>query len=403
MAKKAVSSKAGKPRGGNVTPLRFAQPFFTTTPVAARSVSSATNTRSMAAFAAQKLGRIPPPSRDPVIDLKDIIGQPGVTEIEHAGAIKLHAIGDSGRAGGDIVPQEHVSDAMKEDYDPANPGKSPALLIHLGDVIYGHDKAKLYRDEFYRPYMKYPGKIIAIPGNHDGETFKGTDPVSLREFLANFCAPRAVVPSIAAEVRIFRETMTQPGVYWMLSAPFVNVIGLYSNIAEGPGNLLGAAGDDRQIKWLTKTLKGLKQSGDKKALVIATHHPPFSSGGHSPSKEMLTQIDDICIAAGVAPHAMLAGHSHNYQRYTRTASLGGAPVQIPYVVAGCGGHAASTVVAASGQHMGETIFEKSLRGFGYLTITATATQLVIAMTETTDGVKRPFDKVTIGISDHSVT
>ena len=53
--------------------------------------------------------------------------------------------------------------------------------------------------------------------------------------------------------------------------------------------------------------------------------------------------------------------------------------------------------------MGETIFEKSLRGFGYLTITATATQLVIAMTETTDGVKRPFDKVTIGISDHSVT
>jgi len=76
MAKKAVSSKAGKPRGGNVTPLRFAQPFFTTTPVAARSVSSATNTRSMAAFAAQKLGRIPPPTRDPVIDLKDIRESP---------------------------------------------------------------------------------------------------------------------------------------------------------------------------------------------------------------------------------------------------------------------------------------------------------------------------------------
>ena len=133
-----------------------------------------------------------------------------------------------------------------------------------------------YRDEFYRPYMKYPGKIIAIPGNHDGETFKATDPVSLQEFRNYFCAPSAQVPSIAADVRIFRETMTQPGVYWMLSAPFANIIGLYSNIAEGPGNLLGANGDDRQIKWLTKTLTSLKQSGDRKALIIATQRPRYT-------------------------------------------------------------------------------------------------------------------------------
>ena len=52
---------------------------------------------------------------------------------------------------------------MTADYDPAAHGNNPALLLHLGDVIYGHQKAALYRDEFYRPYMKYPGKIIAIP------------------------------------------------------------------------------------------------------------------------------------------------------------------------------------------------------------------------------------------------
>jgi hypothetical protein len=265
---------------------------------------------------------------------------------------------------------------MTGDYDPAAGGRNPALLIHLGDVIYGHDKSKLYRDEFYRPYMKYPGKIIAIPGNHDGETFKGTDPVSLQEFRNNFCAPSAMVPSIAADVRIFRETMTQPGVYWMLSTPFANIIGLYSNIAEGPGNLLGAKGDDQQIKWLTNTLADLKQSGDKRALVIATHHPPYSSGGHSPSKDMVAQIDKACNDAGIAPHAMLAGHSHNYQRYARTTRLGGTQVQIPYLVAGCGRHADSTVNAAHGQHMGETTFEKSLKGFGYLLMTANVSELV---------------------------
>jgi hypothetical protein len=277
------------------------------------------------------------------------------------------------------------------------------LFLHLGDVIYGHDKTQLYRDEFYRPYMKYPGKIIAIPGNHDGEVFSGTDPVSLKEFLNNFCAASAAVPKIAADVRIFRETMTQPGVYWMLSAPFVDVIGLYSNIAEGPGNLLGASGDDQQVKWLSKTLASLKQSADNKALVIATHHPPYSSGGHSGSPEMLAQIDKACNDAGIVPHAMLAGHAHTYQRYTRTARIGGTPVQIPCLVAGCGGHAASAVTAASGQHMGETIFEKSLQGYGYLLVTANKTQVSIEMIETTNGAKKSFDKVTVDISSHRVT
>src|ERR671936_509121 len=56
---------------------------------------------------------------------------------------------------------------------------NPALFLHLGDVIYGPHKEQLYRDEFYRPYMKYPGKIAAIPGNHDGEVFAETDPEPL--------------------------------------------------------------------------------------------------------------------------------------------------------------------------------------------------------------------------------
>jgi hypothetical protein len=402
MAKKAKAAKTPA-RGSKSTPalppLRYAHPFFTMTPLAERAVSPRTDTKSMANFASKKLGPIPPPTRDPTMDLKDIIGQQGVADIQHAGTIKFHVIGDSGRPGGDSTPQEQVVEAMTGDYDPAAAkGHDPALLIHLGDVIYGHDKAKLYRDEFYRPYMKYPGKIVAIPGNHDGETFKGTDPVSLQEFRNNFCAPKAVVPPIADDVRIFRETMTQPGVYWMLSAPFVNVIGLYSNIAEGPGNLLGAKNDDQQVKWLTKTLKSLK--GVNKGLVIATHHPPYSSGGHSPSKEMLAQIDKICNDAGVVPHALLAGHAHNYQRYTRTTTLAGKQVHIPFIVAGCGGHAASAVTDAHGQHMGETVFEKSLKGYGYLLMSATSSQLTIQMVKTTDGVREPFDSVTVSTGGH---
>jgi len=182
-AKKTARSGGRTPRA---IPLRFAHPFFTDTPVADRAVSARTSTTSLAQFAADKLGIVPPPTRDPLMELKEIIGQPGTDEIQHAGAIKFHVIGDTGRQGGDNSPQEQVAEAMTGDYDPAAGGQNPALLIHLGDVIYGHDKSKQYRDEFYRPYMKYPGKIIAIPGNHDGETFKATDPVSLQEFRNNF-------------------------------------------------------------------------------------------------------------------------------------------------------------------------------------------------------------------------
>ena len=48
---------------------------------------------------------------------------------------------------------------------------------------------------------------------------------------------------------------------------------------------------------------------------------------------MLADIDAVSRRTGVWPHAVLSGHAHNYQRYTRTVES----MQIPYVVAGTGG------------------------------------------------------------------
>jgi calcineurin-like phosphoesterase family protein len=112
---------------------------------------------------------------------------------------------------------------MTKDYLADVEANNPAFFLHLGDVIYGHEKETLYRDEFYRPYKDYPGKILAVAGNHDGEIFAKTDPTPLKAFLETFCAKSAVVPPIADEVRIFRQTMTQPGVYWLLNCPFLQI------------------------------------------------------------------------------------------------------------------------------------------------------------------------------------
>ena len=387
-------------RRPSVEPLRYAHPFFTTTPPDRRVVSAAAGVARARDFATQHLGPLPPPRGNSVMELADIIGQKGADAIQAAGSIRFHATGDTGRAAGDSTDQDDVAEAMTSDFQVGHDGTNPAFFLHLGDVIYGHRKASLYRDEFYRPYMKYLGKILAIPGNHDGETFKDTDPKSLQAFLDNFCSPTPVVPKIASDVGIFRQTTTQPGVYWLLKAPFLNLIGLYSNIAEGPGDLRGAGNDTKQLKWLQTTLTSLKN--DKRALVIATHHPVFSEGGHSGSDQMLGQIDDACKAAGVVPHALLAGHTHTYQRYTRTISK---PFQAQMICIdqGNGGHAASAVKAANGQQVGDAVYVKSLRGYGYLLATASADRLVLDVFQTDGGHKRPFDRVSIDLASRRVT
>ncbi len=377
-------------------PGRYAHPFFTHLAPEVRPRDFTSHGRRMVDWIAQKSGPIPPPQRDPTVQLSELIGDAGVKEIEDAGTIRIHAVGDTGRPDVHNANQEAVADQMAADYSPGAGARNPAFFLHLGDVIYGPNKEQLYRDEFYRPYMKYPGKISAIPGNHDGEVFADTDPVPLKAFLDNFCAATAAVPAVADDVRIFRETMTLPGVYYLLRAPFVDVVALYSNIAEGPGNLVGGNGDTAQKDWLDQTLATIAQErqggGARKALVFAVHHPPYSNGGHSGSQEMLADFDAACAKAGVQPDAVLSGHAHNYQRHTRRTD----GKEIPFVVAGCGGHNDSHIDPADGTVDGDHSFDKSFKGFGYLIVSASQAQLEIDFINL--GATEPFDSAKVALA-----
>jgi hypothetical protein len=121
-------------------------------------------------------------------------------------------------------------------------------------------------------------------------------------------------------------------------------------------------------------LTSIKQSTSQKALVIATHHPPYSSGGHSGSSEMNDDITTLCNQAGVLPDLFLSAHAHNYQRYTRV--LGGK--KITYVVAGTGGMPPQPLPDASGQPSGaghEVTYDAALQSLGYLYVTITKTEI----------------------------
>jgi hypothetical protein len=72
---------------------------------------------------------------------------------------------------------------------------------------------------------------------------------------------------------------------------------------------------------------------------------------------MFRQIDTICKVERVYPHAVLSGHAHNYQRFTRTLRFGAKDINVPFIVCGDGGHNVNKLVKSKrGQPAQEPYF-----------------------------------------------
>jgi len=209
------------------------------------------------------------------------------------------------------------------------------------------------------------------------------------------------------------------------------VIALYSNTLEDPGVIASDEIGDSQLKFLEAALQRVKKEKYDGARVFAHHHPAYTLGSmHGWSIAMQAQIDKICADLGVWPHAVLSGHAHNYQRFTR----GHGDMQIPYIIAGNGGHAVARLKrsktaggapaksAPSDKSEGESVYESPYRAptviqaadhgkdlvqlenyddqdFGYLRVVVTDTQLRIEYHPATDGAaaKTPDDIVAVNL------
>jgi hypothetical protein len=326
------------------------------------------------------------------MDLADVVGAAMVNQIQAAKRIIFHAVGDTGAAKVSasqsvaiaIANEAGVADAMAADVQQGGPD-APSFFFHLGDVIYNFGEGIYYYDQFYEPFRAYDRPIFAIPGNHDGMVFgNNTDTPqvpTLQAFLRNFCA--AAPGSSPDSGGLVRSVMTQPGVYFTLDAPFVSIIGLYSNVLEGPGVISSQGGvyptmNDDQLTFLKAELTRLKPSRDagEQAVIIVVHHPPASVDSvHGGTVGLAEDIDTCCQAAGLWPDAVLSGHAHLYQRFSR--SVPGLGRVIPYVVSGSGGFAATPPQYGSpraGTTVGDyTLVVPPVIDFGYLTITVDMT------------------------------
>jgi hypothetical protein len=361
------------------------------------------------------LGTVPEPAGgaiEPILTLEQVYGSSGASKmqtIQDGGQIVFHCVGDTGSVVGPAT-QSLVADKMVTDFTEANAADVPSFFFHLGDVVYYFGESTYYYDQFYEPYRNYPAPIIAIPGNHDGVVYARDPQPTLDAFLRNFCAA-APLPAPDAG-GLFRTTMIQPGVYFTLDAPFVRILGVYSNVLEDPGVISDENGtnkviDERQVTFLSTALARVKSDNFTGAVIIAVHHPPFTGGSeHGGSPVMLQDIDRACQTAGVWPHAVFSGHSHNYQRFTRAINN----FQTPFIVAGCGGHSPLSSMSATYRtpfKIDDTLTLESYddTDYGYLRVVVTSGTMRIEFHPQGDGAatKTPDDVVTIALADHTVS
>jgi hypothetical protein len=179
---------------------------------------------------------------------------------------------------------------------------------------------------------------------------------------------------------------------------------------------------DVQLTYLKTALARVKSEKFAGALLIAVHHPPYvaitkqgqTAGSHGSSTRMLQDIDAACSAAGVWPHALLCGHAHNYQRFTRIKS----GRETPFIVAGGGGHAVNPLTKKGDPTLrvpmkqpglsngtDQVVFESyDDQDFGYLRVIADPKQLRIEYHPATDGAaaKTPDDSVTVDLATSTI-
>jgi hypothetical protein len=328
-----------------------------------------------------------PRTRRPRVDLAHVLEPRFLAAITATKKISFHAVGDTGAAKVNsfqtarqaLENEASVAEAMARDVH-AGGASGPAFFFHLGDVVYNFGEGQYYYDQFYAPFRGYDRPIFAIPGNHDGMVF-GDQPdlprvPTLTAFLRNFCAEKPAPSADAGP--IVRSTMDQPGVYFTLDAPFVSIVGLYTNVLESPGVISSQDGayptlaGDEQLHFLEAELKRLappRKAGER-AVIVACHHPPASiDASHGGSSGLADDIDTASRAAGFWPDVVLSGHAHLYQRFTRRVD----GREIPYVVAGSGGFAATRPIRGLPRTpltVGEyTLDETPIVEFGYLTVT----------------------------------
>jgi hypothetical protein len=199
---------------------------------------------------------------------------------------------------------------------------NPDFIIINGDVAYPAGRISLNADEddfiagFFKPYSYLNCSIWATPGNHEYYS-----PNNGRDFYDVFCTRK--YDQLWAQYGL-RHNILQPGMFWELDDSEGDsklvIIGLDSGKSA---NLNGSNDwwqfwkgkihpDHTQHNWLDERLRKARNNGSK--VIILFHIPALVR--ETQAEENLSVLHQI-IADYDCVTAVICGHEHNHQQYSR--------------------------------------------------------------------------------------
>lgn len=212
-----------------------------------------------------------------------------------------------GREQNEAARQELIAKLAREE--------KPALLVHLGDMV----NAGASRGEweyFDRLIAPLPVPLHPVLGNHE---YWGPDVLALHYLRERF-------PELAP--RTYR-TLRQGALGLVLA----------------DSNLRGEVGAE-QARWFEDTLQGFEREPSVRAVLVFTHHPPFTNARY--------REDDAWVSAYLLPSFLrsrktllwASGHVHGYERFEQSGKVfivsgGGGGPRVEYRVGAAAPHRAA--------------------------------------------------------------
>lgn len=162
--------------------------------------------------------------------------------------------------------------------------QSPDFWLHVGDVVYSAGENRHYEAAFFRPFAELlrHSPVYAVLGNHDKMNDDG------RQLMANLVLPEN---SLTGDERFFSFAYGS-----------VRVIGL-----DLDGNV---EADHPALSFLRQELPRVSEPW----LVVLSHFPFYSASRQGDREDLQEHLLPLLRQHQVDLY--LAGHDHNYQRFT---------------------------------------------------------------------------------------
>lgn len=162
----------------------------------------------------------------------------------------------------------------------------PRFVLALGDLVYPEGSRRYFRRYYVPTWGTFKERTRPTPGNHDLRSGTGRPPFYFRYFAAQ-------LPNV------------HRGRYYAFNVGRWRLYSLNCEIKCGPRT--------RQVRWLRRDLT--THPGRHKLAYV--HRPRYSCGKRGSSRR-LNALWNRLLAART--DLVLAGHSHNYQRFPRMNS-----------------------------------------------------------------------------------